>query len=98
MFSSGGTEKAEKKEKKEKTETKKSKQKETKARTDDDLFGDTGSIFDDIPTKTKEKKKKKTDTRGDVFAASEGGKHLTSRNFDTVYIFVDTFTSMNLPN
>ena len=38
---------------------------------DDDLFGDSGNIFDDIPSKPKEKKKKKAATpKEDIFGES----------------------------
>lgn len=39
---------------------------------DDDLFGDSGNIFDDVPSKPKEKKKKKK------AAAATGGKLFSS--------------------
>ena len=55
-----------------KSELSKSKQKVVKKQTDDDLFGNSGSIFDDVPStsKTKKKKKNKTEITGDIFAES----------------------------
>jgi hypothetical protein len=40
----------------------------------DDLFADTGSIFDDLPKKSKEKKKKKATTSKEenIFDATKG--------------------------
>lgn len=48
---------------------------------DDDLFGDSGDIFSDIPSKPKGTKKKKSATtapKDDIFAeeAAAGGGHL----------------------
>lgn len=48
---------------------------------DDDLFGDSGDIFSDIPSKPKGAKKKKSATtapKDDIFAegAAAGGAHL----------------------
>ena len=51
--------------------TKKTK-KASKTVTDEDLFGDTGSIFD-VPSKTKEKKKKKSETGKDIFSSKDEG-------------------------
>ena len=47
---------------------------------DDDLFGDSGDIFSDIPSKPKGTKKKKSSTtapKEDIFAeeAATGGEH-----------------------
>ena len=42
---------------------------------DDDLFGDSGDIFSDIPSKPKDKKKKKSSTvanKEDIFAGGGG--------------------------
>ena len=54
---------------------------------DDDLFGDSGDIFSDIPSKPKEKKKKKSATaapKEDIFAEeAAGGLHV-------VFVFVLT--------
>ena len=51
--------------------TKKTK-KASKTVTDEDLFGDTGSIFD-VPSKIKEKKKKKSETGKDIFSSKDEG-------------------------
>ena len=40
--------------------------------TDEDLFGDSGTIFD-IPSKTRDKKKKKSDSGKDIFNAKDDG-------------------------
>ena len=64
----------ESKKKGDKKETTKKTKKSTKPVTDDDLFGDSGSIFDDIPSKSKEKKKKKADSGKDIFAKNDSGK------------------------
>ena len=43
---------------------------------DDDLFGDSGDIFSDIPSKPKDKKKKKSATaapKDDIFAGEAAG-------------------------
>jgi len=50
--------------------TAKKTKKASKTVTDEDLFGDTGSIFD-VPSKTKEKKKKKSDTGKDIFSSKD---------------------------
>ena len=40
---------------------------------DDDLFGNSGNIFDDVPSKPKEKKKKKaTQPKKDIFDDASG--------------------------
>ena len=62
------------KKKGDKKETTKKTKKSTKPVTDDDLFGDSGSIFDDIPSKSKDKKKKKPDSGIDIFAKNDSGK------------------------
>ena len=41
--------------------------------TDEDLFGDTGSIFD-VPSKAKEKKKKRSEGGKDVVSSKDGGE------------------------
>ena len=49
---------------------------------DDDLFGDSGDIFSDIPSKPKDKRKKKSSTaapKEDIFAAETvGGLYFSS--------------------
>lgn len=49
--------------------------------TDDDLFGDTGSIFEDLPSSSskkekKKKKEKKIDDTEDIFATSNEGRNI----------------------
>jgi len=54
-----------------KVEVKKSVKQVSKKQTDNDLFGDSGSIFDDVATTTKEKKKKKKKNETeDIFATT----------------------------
>ena len=53
--------------------TAKKTKKASKTVTDEDLFGDTGSIFD-VPSKAKEKKKKKSDTGKDIFSSKDDGE------------------------
>ena len=51
----------------------------------DDLFADTGSIFDDLPKKSKEKKKKKVTTSSkeeNIFGDTKG-MHECCRIFET---------------
>lgn len=55
----------------------------------DDLFGNTGSIFDDIPKKPKEKKKKKaTTSKENIFDEPSKGSvqniHHIMRNYISV--------------
>ncbi len=47
--------------------------------TDDDLFGDSGSIFNDVPSKAKDKKKKKASGGKDIFASKDDGEWLSFR-------------------
>ena len=57
---------------------------------DDDLFGDSGDIFSDIPSKPKDKKKKKSATtapKEDIFADREAaGLHIGFVFFLTAFI------------
>jgi hypothetical protein len=50
---------------------------------DDDLFGDSGNIFADVPSKPKEKKKKKP---AGATAASAGGKESFKRSIDPSHL------------
>ena len=62
---------------------------------DDDLFGDSGDIFSDIPSKPKDKKKKKSSTaapKEDIFAEeAAGGLHV-------VVVVVLVLTALGVPN
>ena len=67
--------------------TAKKTKKASKTVTDEDLFGDTGSIFD-VPSKTKEKKKKKSDTGKDIFSSKDDGEFLSPRPiFYCIFLF-----------
>ena len=53
----------------------------TRQLTDDDLFGDSGSIFDGLPSSSskkekKKKKEKKFDDTEDIFATSNEGRNI----------------------
>ena len=63
---------------------------------DDDLFGDSGDIFSDIPSKPKGAKKKKSSTaapKEDIFAeeAAAGGVHLSCFLFVCLFVLVFLF-------
>ena len=62
---------------------------------DDELFGDSGDIFSDIPSKPKDKKKKKSATtapaKDDIFADQSAAGKL-------IFFFLICFTLVNLLN